>query len=120
MELRKVAKLDMPTICPVLPNSVTTLSTYSRSRARGALHGHTKLGLLTRCPVQPSSVLTTIRSVIRNRKGLSSVSDASFIDVVVLTETGLSSVVHHCEFFYCRESYRFYRPVSVDNVVAGF
>lgn len=70
-------------------------------------------------PNEISVLFTNIRSVVRNRDDLSIVIDASSSDIVVLTETWLSSVVRDNEIFDSVKCYNFYRCDRTDRRGGG-
>lgn len=62
---------------------------------------------------QVSVVFTNIRSVIRHRDNLCSVIDSCCADIVILTETWLSSRVKNSEIFCCESASTFIVVIGV-------
>lgn len=68
---------------------------------------------------QVSVVFTNIRSVIRHRDNLCSVIDSCCADIVILTETWLSSRVKNSEIFCCEKRFNIYRCDRGDRTGGG-
>lgn len=67
-------------------------------RGSGQAHAQSK---------QLSFIFTNIRSVIPKRDDINSVIDSCDADIVILTESWLSSKVSSCEIFNCSRSLMF-------------